>query len=108
VSDDTFGLTDWTVYAHPLFLDQFETMIAASRRRARRIRRDTRRSAREAPVGCLEGAFDDIPSDQRVTSIGRAHSRDEYKPGSARNCCSSSPVLPLSAIGDAKIIVSPG
>ncbi|MGX1000124.1 hypothetical protein AB7M38_007416 [Bradyrhizobium diazoefficiens] len=29
MSDDTFGVNGWTVYAHPLFLDQFETMIAA-------------------------------------------------------------------------------
>jgi len=29
VSDDTFEVNGWTVYAHPLFLDQLEAMIAA-------------------------------------------------------------------------------
>ena len=29
MSDDTFEINGWTIYAHPLFLDQLEVMIEA-------------------------------------------------------------------------------
>ncbi|MEY9564174.1 hypothetical protein ABH978_000013 [Bradyrhizobium ottawaense] len=56
MSDDTFGVNGWTVYAHPLFLDQFETMIAAVEKGAQEGSEGIQEEARrEAPVGCLEG-----------------------------------------------------
>jgi toxin YhaV len=64
VSDDTFEVNGWTVYAHPLFLDQFETMIAAvEKARKKDPKRYKKKRAAKLLAAVLKVAFDDVPSD---------------------------------------------
>ncbi len=55
---------EWEVYAHPLFLDQFETLTAAVER-AREKDPEGYRSDRDAKMlaAVLKLAFEDIPAD---------------------------------------------
>lgn len=55
---------DWDVYAHPLFLDQLEALVAAVER-ARKKDPDGYRSGRDAKMlaAVLKLAFEDIPAD---------------------------------------------
>lgn len=74
MSDDTFEVNGWTVYAHPLFLDQLEAIIAAVEK-ARKKDPKGYRKKRSAKLlaAVLKVAFDDIPSDP---------TRDVYRQGS--------------------------
>ncbi|AHY56966.1 toxin YhaV [Bradyrhizobium huanghuaihaiense] len=73
MSDDTFGVNGWTVYAHPLFLDQFETMIAAvEKARKKDPKGYKKKRAAKLLSAVLKVAFDDIPSDP---------TRDVYRQG---------------------------
>ncbi|ABQ39916.1 type II toxin-antitoxin system YhaV family toxin [Bradyrhizobium sp. BTAi1] len=64
MSDDTFEVNGWTVYAHPLFLDQLETMIAAvEKARKKDPKRYKKKRAAKLLAAVLKVAFDDIPSD---------------------------------------------
>lgn len=74
MSDDTFEVNGWTVYAHPLFLDQLDTMIAAvEKARNKEPNRYTKKRAAKLLAAVLKVAFDDIPGDP---------TRDVYRQGS--------------------------
>lgn len=73
MSDDPFEVNGWTVYAHPLFLDQLETMIAAVEKARQKSPKDYRKKrAAKLLAAVLKVAFDDIPSDP---------TRDVYRQG---------------------------
>ncbi|MGY4506437.1 hypothetical protein ACVWYH_010419 [Bradyrhizobium sp. GM24.11] len=73
MSDDTFEVNGWTVYAHPLFLDQFETMIeAVEKARKKDPKGYKKKRAAKLLAAVLKVAFDDIPSDP---------TRDVYRQG---------------------------
>ncbi|CEG10431.1 Toxin YhaV [Afipia felis] len=73
MSDDTFEVNGWAIYAHPMFLDQLETLIAAAEK-ARKKNPQGYRKKRAAKLlaAVLKVAFDDIPSDP---------TRDAYRQG---------------------------
>jgi toxin YhaV len=73
VSDATFQVNGWTIYAHPLFIDQLEAMTTAVEK-ARRKDPTGYKKKRAAKVlaAVLKVAFDDIPSDP---------TRDIYRQG---------------------------
>ncbi|ACI94762.1 conserved hypothetical protein [Afipia carboxidovorans OM5] len=73
MSDDPFELSGWTIYAHPVFLDQLEALIAAVEK-ARKKDSQGYRKKRTAKLlaAVLKVAFDDIPSDP---------TRDSYRQG---------------------------
>ncbi len=75
MSDDTFEVNGWTVYAHPLFLDQLEALIAAVEK-ARKKDSKGYKKKRVAKLlsAVLKVAFDNIPSDP---------TRDVYRQGGA-------------------------
>jgi toxin YhaV len=74
VSDDTFEVNGWTVYAHPLFLDQLETMIVSvEKARKKDPKGYKRKRAAKLLAAVSKVAFEDIPSDP---------TRDVYRQGS--------------------------
>ena len=73
MSEDAFEINGWKVYAHPLFLDQLETMIAAVEKARQKDPKDYRKKrAAKLLAAVLKVAFDDIPSDP---------TRDIYRQG---------------------------
>jgi len=64
VSDDTFEINGWTIYAHPLFLDQLEVMIqAVEKARKKDPKGYKKKRAAKLLAAVLKVAFEDIPSD---------------------------------------------
>jgi toxin YhaV len=73
VNDDTLEINGWTIYAHPLFLDQLEAMIeAVEKARKKDPKGYKKKRAAKLLAGILKVAFDDIPSDP---------TRDVYRQG---------------------------
>jgi toxin YhaV len=73
VSDDALEINGWTIYAHPLFLDQLEAMIgSAEQARGKDPRGYKNKRAAKLLAAVLEVAFEDIPSDP---------TRDIYRQG---------------------------
>ena len=74
MSDDTFKVNGWTIYAHPLFLDQLEAMTATVERARKKDPRGYRKKrAAKLLAVVLKVAFEDIPGDP---------TRDIYRQGS--------------------------
>jgi toxin YhaV len=74
VSDDILEINGWTIYAHPLFLDQLEAMIeTVEKARKKDPTRHKRKRATKLLAAVLKVAFEDIPSDP---------TRDVYRQGS--------------------------
>ena len=73
MSEDVVEVNGWTIYAHPLFLDQLEAMIAAVEKARKK---DPRGYKQKRPAkllaAVLKVAFEDIPSDP---------TRDVYRQG---------------------------
>ena len=73
MSDDTFEINGWTIYAHPLFLDQLEAMIGAvEKARKQDPQGYKKKRATKLLAAVLKVAFEDIPSDP---------TRDIYRQG---------------------------
>ena len=74
MSDDILEINGWTIYAHPLFLDQLESMIeTVEKARKTDPTRYKRKRATKLLAAVLKVAFEDIPSDP---------TRDVYRQGS--------------------------
>lgn len=64
MSDDTLEINGWTIYAHPLFLDQLEAMIiAVEKARKKDLQGYKKKRAAKLLAAVLKVAFEDIPSD---------------------------------------------
>jgi toxin YhaV len=64
VNADTARVHGWTIFAHPLFLDQIEALIGAvEKARARDPKGYKSKRAAKLLAAVLKVAFDDIPSD---------------------------------------------
>ena len=64
MSDNTFEVNGWTIYAHPLFLDQLEAMIqAVEKARKKDPKGYKKKRAAKLLAAVLKVAFEDIPSD---------------------------------------------
>jgi toxin YhaV len=64
VSDDTLAINGWTVYAHPLFLDQLEAIIVSvENARKKDPKGYKKKRAAKLLSAVLKVAFEDIPSD---------------------------------------------
>jgi len=73
VNDDSLQINGWTIYAHPLFLDQLEAMIeAVEKARKKDPKGYKKKRAAKLLAAILKLAFDDIPSDP---------TRDVYRQG---------------------------
>lgn len=73
MNDDTVEVNGWTIYAHPLFLDQLEAMIAAvEKAREKDPKGYKKKRAAKLLAAVLKVAFEDIPSDP---------ARDAYRQG---------------------------
>jgi toxin YhaV len=73
VSDDILEINGWTIYAHPLFLDQLEAMIrAVEKARKKDPQGYKKKRAAKLLAAVLKVAFEDIPSDP---------TRDIYRQG---------------------------
>ena len=73
MSEETVEVNGWTIYAHPLFLDQLEAMIAAvEKARKKDPKGYKRKRATKLLAAVLKVAFEDIPSDP---------TRDIYRQG---------------------------
>ncbi|WP_371933153.1 type II toxin-antitoxin system YhaV family toxin [Bradyrhizobium sp. CCGUVB23] len=73
MSDDTITISGWTIYAHPLFLDQLEAMIeAVEKARKKDPRGYKKKRATKLLAAVLKVALEDIPSDP---------TRDVYRQG---------------------------
>jgi toxin YhaV len=73
VSDDAIQINGWRIYAHPLFLDQLEAMIATvEKARKKDPTGYKKKRATKLLAAVLKVAFDDIPSDP---------TRDIYRQG---------------------------
>ncbi len=73
MSDDTFEVNGWTIYAHPLFLDQLEAMIAAvEKARKKDPKGYKKKRAAKLLAAVLKVAFEHIPGDP---------TRDVYRQG---------------------------
>ncbi len=73
MSGDAFEVNGWTIYAHPLFLDELEAMIAAvEKARTKDPRGYRKKRAAKLLAAVLKVAFEDIPSDP---------TRDVYRQG---------------------------
>lgn len=74
MSDNAIEINGWTIYAHPLFLDQFEAMIeTVERARKKGPKEYKKKRAAKLLAAVLKVAFEDIPSDP---------TRDVYRQGS--------------------------
>jgi hypothetical protein len=92
VSDDTLEINGWTIYAHPLFLDQLEAMIGSVEQARRKDPRGYKnKRAAKLLAAVLKVAFEDIPANRRGAFIDRAvRSPRNTSIGSGQNSCSSS------------------
>ena len=73
MSDDTLEINGWTVYAHPLFLDQLEAIIGSVENARRKDPKGYKKKrAAKLLAAVLKVAFEDIPSDP---------TRDIYRQG---------------------------
>lgn len=73
MSDETLRINGWTIYAHPLFLDQLEAMIeAVENARQRDSKGYKKKRAAKLLAAVLKVAFEDIASDP---------TRDGYRQG---------------------------
>ncbi len=73
MSDEILRINGWTIYAHPLFLDQLEAMIeAVEKARQRDPKGYKKKRAAKLLAAVLKVAFEDIPSDP---------TRDGYRQG---------------------------
>jgi toxin YhaV len=73
VSDHPIEINGWTIYAHPLFLDQLEALVdAVEKARKKDPKNYKKKRAAKLLAAVLKVAFDDIPSDP---------TRDVYRQG---------------------------
>lgn len=73
MSADTLEINGWTIYAHPLFLDQLEALIAAvEKARTKDPTGYKKKRAAKLLAAVLKVAFEDIPGDP---------TRDSYRQG---------------------------
>ena len=73
MSDDTLEINGWTVYAHPLFLDQLNAIIGSvENARKKDPKGYKKKRAAKLLAAVLKVAFEDIPSDP---------TRDIYRQG---------------------------
>jgi toxin YhaV len=73
VNKDTVEVNGWTIYAHPLFIEQLDAMIAAvEKARKKDPKGYKKKRAAKLLAGVLKVAFEDIPSDP---------TRDVYRQG---------------------------
>jgi toxin YhaV len=73
VSVDTLEINGWTIYAHPLFLDQLEGLIiAVEKARAKDPETYKKKRATKLLAAVLKVAFEDVPGDP---------TRDIYRQG---------------------------
>jgi toxin YhaV len=81
VSDDTFEVNGWTIYAHPLFLDQLDEMIAAvEKARKKDPTGYKKKRAAKLLAAVLKVAFEDIPGDPIRDAYRQGGTLgDEYK-----------------------------
>ena len=67
MSDDAIQINGWTIYAHPLFLDQLEAMIATvEKARKKDPAGYKKKRATKLLAAVLKVAFDDIPTLERM------------------------------------------
>ena len=78
MSDDIFDVNGWTIYAHPLFLDQLEAMIAAvEKARKKDPTGYKKKRAAKLLAAVLKVAFEDIPA---VLSLPAVSGRENHRP----------------------------
>ena len=64
MTDQTIEINGWTIYAHPLFLDQLEALIAAvEKARAKDPKGYKTKRAAKLLAAVLKVAFENIPAD---------------------------------------------
>ncbi len=64
MTDRTIEINGWTIYAHPLFLDQLEALIAAvEKARAKDPKGYKKKRAAKLLAAILKVAFENIPAD---------------------------------------------
>lgn len=92
MSDETLQINGWTIYAHPLFLDQLEAMIAAVEKSQKKDPQGYKKKrATNLLAAVLKVAFADIPSDPTRDTYRQASTLgDEYKHGFEQNSSGSS------------------
>jgi toxin YhaV len=74
VSDDIVKINGWTIYAHPLFLDQLEAMIeTVEKARKKDPTKSKKKRGAKLLAAVLKVAFEDIPGDP---------TREVYRQGS--------------------------
>lgn len=74
MSEELVEINGWTIYAHPLFLDQLEVMIeAVQKARKKDPKNYKKRRAAKLLAAVLKVTFENIPSDP---------TRDVYRQGS--------------------------
>ncbi len=74
MSDATFEVNGWTIYAHPLFLNQLEAIIATVEKARKKDPKGYRKKrAAKLLAAVLKVAFEDIPGNP---------TRDVYRQGS--------------------------
>ncbi|MBG0807956.1 type II toxin-antitoxin system YhaV family toxin [Methylosinus sp. H3A] len=81
MNDDILKINGWTIYAHPLFLDQLEAMIkAVEKAREKDAKGYKKKRAAKLLAAVLKVAFENIPSDPtREIYRQGATLGDEYK-----------------------------
>jgi len=81
VSNEAFEVNGWTVYAHPLFLDQLEAMIKAVEKARKKDQRGyKKRRATKLFAAVLRVAFEDVPGDPTRDIYRQVSTRgDDYK-----------------------------
>jgi toxin YhaV len=81
VSEATVEVNGWTIYAHPLFLDQLEGMITAvEKARKKDPKGYKKKRAAKLLAAVLKVAFEDIPSDPTRDTYRQGDTLgDEYK-----------------------------
>lgn len=73
MTDDILEINGWTIYAHPLFLDQLEAMIeAVEKSRKKDPTKYKKKRGAKLLAAVLKVAFEDIPGDP---------TRDVYRQG---------------------------
>ena len=81
MNGDILEINGWTIYAHPLFLDQLEAMIeAVEKARKKDAKGYKKKRAAKLLAAVLKVAFEDIPSDPTRDAYRQgATLGDEYK-----------------------------
>ncbi|MBV9136987.1 MAG: type II toxin-antitoxin system YhaV family toxin [Hyphomicrobiales bacterium] len=81
MSDGACEIKGWTIYAHPLFLDQLEAMIEAVEKARKKDPKGYKKSrAAKLLAAVLKVAFEDIPSDPTRDIYRQSRTLgDEYK-----------------------------